>query len=282
MKKTLNGFMGRTHVILSICLLFIVLLLPIDKIADTVAYISNDPLLFVITIVLVAGGALLPDLDNVQSSAGSTLGVVGSAITIFMQTTSAAVWALYHGKRDGTPMTQHRYLWHTPFVAILIILGAYFGIAASENTIMSQLNADFIVEQPRLAFYILLIFLAILCGCNAVIVKLLKFVHIPAYVKYVVAVLMVIYTLVVPISKVRICAIAVGCGYLFHILEDLFADTGIPLIWPIPAFWCKKVWWRAHSPLPITTGGLVNSIIDLVGIIVAIGLCVIYIGVTYV
>ena len=60
----IKGFMGRTHALLSIMLLCICMLIPVDFLKQTIWLMKDNVLFFIVGIILVSGGALLPDLDN--------------------------------------------------------------------------------------------------------------------------------------------------------------------------------------------------------------------------
>lgn len=279
--KTLNGFMARTHAILSIVLLEICMIIPLEIFQTTFWQLKSSVLLGIAGFFMLVGGALLPDLDNYVSKAGATLGPVGSIFTIFMQSTSSIVFNLYHGKNDARPMSQHRYLWHTPIIGIGIAALFYFGLPNGNYTIFTNISnsiqtgqmAYFLKTNATLVLFIILSFTTTLVGSGIIISKVGKVFPIPWFVKYVLPAGILVYVFTASYSDLRILGVCMGAGYLFHILEDFFADSGVPLIWPIPAFWCKKVWWRAHSiPFSVTTGGLVNTIIDYAALFVAIGL----------
>ena len=122
----IKGFMGKTHALLSIMLLCVCLLIPVNVFKETIWLLKDNILFFVVGIVVTVGGALLPDLDNVQSSAGSTLGFMGSMFTTFMQSTSNVIWNLVHTKHERRPPTPHRFFWHTLVAGMGILLLFYF------------------------------------------------------------------------------------------------------------------------------------------------------------
>ena len=102
--------MGKTHCLLSIMLMCICMIIPIDFFKETFWLLKDNIIFFIVGLIALVGGALLPDLDNCQSSAGSTLGPLGSICTIFMQSISSIIFTLYHGRSDMTPINQHRYM----------------------------------------------------------------------------------------------------------------------------------------------------------------------------
>lgn len=284
MRKKLRGFMGKTHFFLTMSLFAVLMLVPLYPLQITFGQLTNNILLFVVCISVAGGACLLPDLDNPSSTAGSTLGPIGSIFTLFMRSTSSIVWNIYHFKGDPKPNTQHRYLWHTPIVGIGIVLLFYFGLPKGDYTIFTNIKnsigagqfGQFIMNNSILALFIILAFMCVLVGSNMIIYSLSKFLPIPFFVKYIFPVAVLGYIAMANYSDLRMIGICIGVGYLLHCLEDFFADTGIPLLWPIPKFWGsqKKVWWRPWLPFRVTTGGTVNTILDFVSAVLAVGLII--------
>ena len=97
------------------------------------------------------------------------------------------------------------------------------------------------------------------------------------FVKYIFPTLLLVYVFTTTYANLKVLGVCFGAGYLFHCIEDCFADTGIPsLIFPIPQFWRKKVWGRMRlTPITITTGSLANTILDFIATGLAIFLLVI-------
>jgi len=278
MNKKLPGFMGKTHTALSILGMAICMMIPAYPFQITFGVLKSNIPLFIVCLAVLVGGALLPDLDNDQSTAGATLGPLGSMFTLFMKSTSSVVWNVYHFKGDHRPPTQHRYLWHTPIIGIGLIALFYFGLPNGNYTILTNIQnsistkqfGTFIQNNAILVLFIILCFMAVLVGSNSIIYTISKIFPIPGLVKYVLPVGSLIYIGVANYSDLRILGVCLGAGYLMHCLEDFFCDSSIPLIWPIPAFWKRKVWWKPHLPLTVTTGSTINTIIDLIGIILAV------------
>ena len=270
----MKGFMGRTHALLSIMLICICMLIPLGFFKSTIWLAKTDILFFIVSIIVTSGGALLPDLDNCQSSAGHTLGPVGSIFTTFMQTISSIMWNLLHKKGDRPPETQHRYFWHTLICGIGIVCMFVFGIKGGEQTIIESIKtsgnfATWIQGNIALMFFILLIFGAVLVGSDMVIGKIIKFFKAPKILNYILPALITIYIFVINMTKIKILGITLGLGYIFHAIEDCFADSGVPILWPIPI---KGQMWKRIKflPVPVKTGSLVNSALDLVVFVIDI------------
>ena len=283
--RKIEGFMGLTHTLLSISLLLVCILIPFEPFQLTFGKLRESWILMVAGLTVCVGGALFPDLDNDQSSAGHTLGVLGSIFTIFMKSTSSIVWNVYHFKADQRPTTQHRYLWHAPIIGLGLCLLFYFGLPTGEYTIFTNLSNSiqtgqvsyFFQTNAILTLFIILMFMAILVGANMILYRLGNIFPIPPFVKYIFPVLMLGYIFTTTYTNLKILGVCFGAGYLFHCLEDCFADTGIPsLIFPIPQFWRKKVWGRMRlTPITIQTGSMMNTVLDFIALGVMIFLLVI-------
>lgn len=274
-KEMIKGFMGKTHALLSVMLMCICMLIPLEFFKNTFWLLKDNILFFMVGMIVLVGGALLPDLDNSQSSAGSTLGPLGSICTIFMQSISSIIWTLYHSRSDRPPINQHRYLWHTPFIGISFIALFWFLIPVEDTTLINAMQhtsdiTTFVQENTIILFLIIILFMAVLCGSNMVISKIIKFFKLPKLLNYILPTLVIFYIFMINYSQLRILGICVSFGYLFHILEDFFADTGCPLLWPIPIR--RQVWHRCSFIITCQTGGLINTILDIIILAIDIGL----------
>lgn len=269
--KNMKGFIGKTHALLSILLFLICILIPVDFFKKTIGIMRDETLFFIVGLIVLVGGSLLPDLDNGQSSAGATLGAFGSICTTFMQTISSICWTFLHGKGDKMPPSQHRYLWHTLIVGGGIFSLFYFGMPQGEQTLYDTIKrsddlALSVQENAIVLFFIILIFMAILVGSNMVLSKLISVFKLPKILNYILPTIMLVYLFFIDMSHLRILGICLGMGYIFHPIEDCFADTGVPILWPLPIK--KQLWKRIKFPITITTGSLPNTILDIILIII--------------
>ena len=258
--RKLNGFNGLNHALLSILFMLVFMIIPLEPFQLTFAQLKNNILLFIICLVVLAGGALFPDLDNDSSSAGYTLGPLGSIMTVFMKSTSSVVWNIYHFKGDQRPTTQHRYLWHAPLIWVGLLALFYFGLPSGNFTIFTNLSNSiqtgnfgyFVQTNATLVLFIILTFMAVLVGSNMVIYSITTIFDLPYLIKYILPSLVLIYIFTTNYTNLRIIGISFATGALLHCIEDAFCDTGLPsLIFPIPQFWRNKVWGRIKL-LPIT------------------------------
>lgn len=271
-----KGMMATSHAIVSLCLLCLFMLIPVSFFRDNFFSLVNEPLKFFFTLVVFLGFALLVDLDNNVSKAGSELGVLGNMVTVFMQSTSGIVYGLYHFRGDRPPRNQHRYLWHTPFIFGCMLALFYFGIPQVNETMFSAISKissegnifEGISKQAVVILFLFMSFIATVVGSDLVLRFFRKFVRIPWWGKYILSVITLGYILFQPLVSVRQMAIVCSFGYLFHILEDAVCDSGIPLLWPIPLG--SQVWRRIKLiPVTITTGGVSNKIVEIVATVLA-------------
>lgn len=279
----LPGFMGRTHALLSLVLMEVCMLIPLDFLQTTFGTLKQNILLLIVSVVILVGGALFPDLDNFSSKSGHILGPLGSIMTTFMQSTSSIVWNVYHLSGDRKPSNQHRYLWHTPIIGLGLIALFWFRLPNGNYTIFTNIKSSieahqfgyFIQTNAVLMLFIILSFMATLIGSSILLARLGKLIEIPKLIKYIFPVAVLVYIFTASYTQLRMLGISFGAGYLFHILEDAFADTGVPLLFPIPVFWKKQAWARIKFPITAKTGGLANTIIDFVAGIAVIVLAII-------
>lgn len=276
----IKGWMGKTHALLSIMLLCVCLLIPVNILKDTVWLLKDNILFLLVGIIVTVGGSLLPDLDNAQSSAGSTLGFVGSVFTTFMQSTSSMIWNLVHTKREQRPPTPHRYFWHTLVAGLGILSLFFFGLPKGEAKIIEGIQEKslsvWLEENVALFFFILFMFMAVLCGSNMILHRLIKWLKLPKILNYILPTAMCGYLFAIDYNHLRVLGICLGLGYIFHCIEDCFADSGVPILWPIPIkgrFW-YRIKFIVTCKTDTTSPNLINTILDLLILSVDIGLLI--------
>lgn len=265
-----KGLMATSHVLVSIVLLLLVMMIPLDFFQTYFTSLLDHPIKFFFTLIIFIGFTLIVDLDNHISKAGVELGILGNLVTLFMQSTSSVVWNVTKLRGDRPPLSQHRYLWHTPFIFGIFLTTFYFGITPSNTNIFTTLATDMktkpILEVLSLnsviVLFIFMAFCATLVGSTLVIVFLKKFIKIEKWYKYLLSIIVMIYLLFVDLTTIREVAVVSVFGYIFHILGDSICDGGIPLLFPIPI---GSQMWKRIKLLPVTikTGEKSNIIIDI-------------------
>lgn len=273
-RKKLSGMMATSHVIVSLCLLCVVLMLPLPFFDNLYKSLISNPFSLIVNIVIFIGFSLLVDLDNGVSTAGSELGLIGNLTTVFMQSSSGVVFNVLRLKGDRTPISQHRYLWHTPFIVGVLYYVFTFGIPDTSDNLFTSfsnmLKNDNIIEvlskQVSVFIFFYMAFLATVVGSALVIKFLKKFIKIQWWYKYVLSTLVLIYLVFTEYQLLKVTSTIACLGYLFHILEDAVCDSGIPLLFPIPIG--NRFWRRIKlSPVTITTGGTSNKIVEVIAIV---------------
>lgn len=274
-----SGFSGITHILIAITLTLVMIRFPFKLTQDFVSFITSNWILIISSFLIIIGASLLPDLDNDISTATVQLGIIGALIKTSMQTISYIVYAFTRLRNDDkAPQSMHRKLFHTPFVAFLLIALFYFGLEIESNSFLNivrdiSLNKNWseILSYPVTSICILLIFISTWLGINTIMYWPLKIVRISLLVKnkqilfILIAMAITYYSMTLPMTQLRYMGIAIGVGYLFHIIGDLFSEGSVPIIWPIPALWAKKFWYAPNilGPFQIYTGGIVNKIINI-------------------
>lgn len=275
MKNILNkeqrGFNGKTHILIACFLFQIIWILPMFQ--PKVQEIKN---LGIICIVLfwgiVIGSALLPDLDNDISTAKFVLGILGKIISVFMVATSSMIYTVLHKREDKVPNSQHRMFWHSPFSCLLLFIIIKFFIPDSNSTVFQIVK--YTIDNKQLPIqitsfiYTLATFMLVICSLylfyNQIFYNLGKLFMKRLWntMRTICILLSTVYIgYKMPISFLKFIGFALALGCLFHIIGDLFSLGSIPIIFPIP--FKKKFWWKPYLPFQLNTGGIANSILDL-------------------
>ena len=70
--------------------------------------------------IVIAGAALLPDFDNVKSTAISTLGPFGKLISKLTRASAVGIYTLTKQERDNDTPDAHRGFWHTIVASVIV------------------------------------------------------------------------------------------------------------------------------------------------------------------
>lgn len=263
---TEQGFMGMTHA-LSACALVLALIAFAPLFMEKVLGVWQISFVALLCLALI-GGALMPDLDNTNSSANSALGFVGDGISAVMRATAPIVKNMVHTKYDKDLDNPHRSFYHTGVSAILV-----GGLGASACAITGMTGKICAMVLAFIGAHVALS--TLLKGSlkkaagksNKIIGALLPLVFSLA----VVAALWFTLPKTVPYWEI---GVAFGLGWLVHILGDMCTTSGVPLLWPVPIR--GKMWYDVRL-LKIKAGGAVENVlfIPLFTIIIIISVVVI-------
>ena len=273
MNQERPGFSGLNHVLIAIALFFLMKFIPIEPFLSFFQTIISDPIIGVMCFLVVCGGALLPDLDNLKKDGGSAaafdLGFLGSVLSSFMVTISSIMTSVFKGKKDIRRYdSQHRFFWHTLFVPLVMFLLMYFFIPESDTKLI-----DVFRERIFPTYAIIVLFLVLICvyvGSMMLLKKLNKFPMIrikPSMIALILSILSVIVCIAVCNERtLKLVAYCVALGYTFHLFGDGFADGGVPLLFPITGIF-GKFFMKIHfipRALTVTTGSTLESLLKIV------------------
>lgn len=263
---TEQGFMGMTHA-LSACALVLALIAFAPLFMEKVLGVWQISFVALLCLALI-GGALMPDLDNTNSSANSALGFVGDGISAVMRVTAPIVKNMVHTKYDKDLDNPHRSFYHTGVSAILVggLGAAACAITGMTGKICAMVLA-FIGAHVALSTLLKGSLKKAAGKSNKIIGALLPLVFSLA----VVAALWFTLPKTVPYWEI---GVAFGLGWLVHILGDMCTTSGVPILWPVPIR--GKMWYDVRL-LKIKAGGAVENVlfIPLFTIIIIISVVVI-------
>ena len=275
------GFSGVNHVLIAIMLFFILLIIPVDPFSSFLKSFLISPITGVMAFLVVCGGALLPDLDLLKADGGSAaawdLGIFGSIISSVMVTISSIVTSIFHGKHDVVPNTQHRFFWHTLFIPLVSFLLMYFFIPDTDTKVINLFTNFSIDNFPAsIIISLLLVGICVYVG-SSLLLKKLKKMPFMKFSPFLISIALMVLSILVCVfasteHDVKLMAYCVNLGYLFHLIGDMFADGGIPALFPVSGVFGKFFMRVKLLPVTVTTGSTFESILKIVFLIIDIGL----------
>lgn len=269
-----NAFSGYNHVMIAIMIFLILLMIPVPPFSNFIQSMITNPISGVMAFVIICGAALLPDMDNLKSDGGSSaswdLGIFGSIISSVMVTISSIVTSIFHGKKDVKPDTQHRFFWHTLLIPVIIFALIYFFVPSSGTQVI-ELFKNINMDSFPTSALLILIFIAVCVYVGAMMllkkIKKLPLINIsPAPVAAALMIASVVIGLWGTESDLKMYGYCIAMGYLFHLIGDLFADGGIPALFPITGIFGQFFMRIRLLPraLTITTGSTIESLLKIV------------------
>lgn len=280
-----KGFAGPTHS-LSAVSIFLLLAAFLPTLFFEKFLKTNDIVVFISSIIIVAGGALIPDLDNVQSTAKSALGYSGSFFSVIMRKISIIIFSLTKTKYDSESNNKfagsnnpHRQFWHTLLSAFVV--GA---IVYSTTKISKTVNLPYIDKEVTIGLLFTGMWLAVsmklaFAGLfnrsfnRARRAKSSKHIIVINLISLIFAIV-VIYTAPTDIDYYWV-AYAFTFGIIIHLLGDFITIQGAPLLWPIKHK--GKRWWN-YRIIGTRSGGSIEKyvIIPTLVIIILISILTIF------
>lgn len=252
-----KGFMGFTHALSGVAVLAFILAFH-PNLFDATIGAESVPLLILFFLV-VAGGALVPDLDNTTSRAKSSLGFAGGAVSAVFRASSVVLQTSISTKYDDHDPNPHRGAWHSPFFQGILALAVY---ALSKNDFLTlnlpNLGKVTIGWVFSIAFTVILVHI----GISGLFHKYIKKIKGSSALGEIVAIgLTLVVTLglysMLPetVTNVPNTWLPFGffVGMVIHSIGDSFTTAGCPLLAPIP--FKGKIWYNFRIPPHIKAGG---------------------------
>jgi membrane-bound metal-dependent hydrolase YbcI (DUF457 family) len=238
----------------------------------------TEPTSLILGTVVAAGAALAPDIDSHGSTVVRSFGIFGRIFYYIANGLSMLVANTIKTRKDERKENGHRTLFHTLLFAALA--GALTSWAVSQTREVTILDETYSLGTV-FALIILGIFLHL--GLGGLFVKPIGKAR-SKFGPY----LMMIFTAGITLAIAWFLGeigettatypwlgIAVGFGWVMHLLGDMITKMGVPVLWPIP--WRGRLWWNFATPsfMRITAGGTIeNVIIFPILIILTIGLAI--------
>ena len=267
------GFSGVNHVLIAIMLFLILQLIRIEPFSSFIRGFLGSPVTAIMSFLVICGGALIPDLDNLKSDGGSAaswdLGVLGSIISSIMVTISSIMTSVFHGKKDVKPDTQHRFFWHTLIVPIIMFLLMFFFLKDGDSRLIESFIPFSIDTFPTMELFCLLMTgICVYVGSSLLLKKIKKiklFKFKPSIVSLsLAAVTMLICLFAMNLSEFKLISYCIALGYLFHLIGDMFADGGIPALFPFTGVVGKFFMRIKLLPVTVKTGSTLESLLKVV------------------
>lgn len=249
--KSDQAFMGPTHAISAIAAYFLLTVLA-GPFLFTKVLGTQDLTVYLMSVVIVTGAALMPDLDASRSTIINTLGFAGVGLSKLMRSASKLVQSVIKGPRESVTEDPHRMLWHTGLSAVLagLLVTALTSITYSFNIFGKDLTVGMLVITGLMYLSMKLIMATIfkkhykrlgmaqrgLVSAASLALSFGLTTQLPSELSY---------------SWV---GAVFGIGWLLHLIAgDIFTPMGVPLLFPLKIR--GKRWWRIRFPLTVQAGG---------------------------
>lgn len=249
-RKSEKGFMGRSHVLSAIFVMSLAFWAR-HRISEAIAITSVAGLF--IAAQNIMGGSLTPDLDNTNSTAESTLGLLGNPLSWVFRTISAFVQNIVRSKRDEGGFNPHRGFFHTIPGNALIGVGLWFLFGMKGKVFSIRAIGNQPGGTVTWGWLFALIFTSIMFNMSlwAVAKNFVKRLQRRAGIfsdfAGIVFCLFVNFFLfsTLPLStNYQWIAVAFVVGCIIHVIGDTFTTAGTPIFFPIPIK--GKLWWRVR------------------------------------
>lgn len=238
--KDESGFMGLTHSLSALTLYLLIIVLLPELILKNMLH--NSPIVLFGSLVVVAGAALLPDLDNTRSTALSVMGFIGQILSTVMRSISVAVYMVSRGKLDDDSPNPHRGFWHTIVASFVVGLIVFL-------TTKITYQVTFLDRKMTIGF-LFAVFWIFICSELALAALFSSFAKKIKKEPLFGPILIILFGLSVSLAILFLApstidyswiSWAMTIGYILHIIGDTFTVSGTPILWPLNHK--GKRWW---------------------------------------
>lgn len=277
--KSDKGLMGRTHALSALAVFLMLTAFFTNFVFDRILQ-TNNLLIYFSGMLVCIGIAMWPDFDNTKSTAISTFGVVGTAISKGMRAIAVFIYSLVHSRHDDPTPNPHRSFWHTLASAFLL------GILILITTSLPFVVTIPVIDKPvkiGFIFAVLWVYASFKLALAGLLGDYLKknksFVY-SVFTEIVVLLFSISVLLLAPGDlDYKWLAYSAILGYSIHILGDTMTKAGTPLFWPIKHNGKR---WYDYRIFGFKAGGSVEKIIVIPSLVIISVLSVLKIFYTYI
>lgn len=257
--KNSRGFMGLTHALSAVAAVGLITVFA-PQFMLWLTGTESIPL-YVLSLFVIAGGALVPDLDNTSSTAKSALGPLGNAVSVAFRSSSRAIQTTIRTRRDDPDPNPHRGAWHSPIFCIALAYIVYI-FAKVPIKMPTPLLKTYTVGE---VFTVLFTSTLILIGFSGLFKKIMKSIKSKGGALFG-DILAFAVSFAFTVSLYSLCPADINpmwlpvsfyIGMVIHHIGDGFTTAGCPFLAPIP--FRGKLWWNFRIPPHIRAGGAAEN-----------------------
>lgn len=252
-----KGFSGSTHALSAIGIYLLITVFLSDFIFSTVIG-TKDLFFYILSVCVVVGMSLLPDIDNTKSLVISNLGSFGKLLSKLFRSLSTVIYSITKTKYDNDEHNAHRGFWHT-LLSVFLVGGCIFGLTVIDYKI-PLFNKEYSIG---FFFSILFLFISIrfaISGLFAIFNKKQKKSFVSGLISFVFVLILSVFAVLMKPENLHNYWIGylASIGYFIHLLGDLNTPMGIPFIFP---FKIRGKRWFYIRLLKIESGGTIEKFV---------------------
>lgn len=253
-----KAFMGTTHALSAVALFLMAASFFPLQVYSVLG--TQNIWVLVLSMGVMAGAALIPDLDNTASTSKSSLGLLGDGLSLFFRGTSAVIQTVARLPRDDDEPNPHRGFYHTVPACLLMGFLVFKGTSITSGDIELPIFGH-VTWGTLIA--IIVAWLNIHMALAALAKKFVRrmknqagiFGELVAFA-FSFALTVATFTQLPHDLNYWWLGVSVAVGSFIHIFGDCFTTAGNPILFPIP--FKGKLWWNVRF-LPIKAGGVIEN-----------------------